>query len=449
MLLKDKGFLSSFFSLYWSIVLQNVVVLSVNLVDNIMLGAYSESALSGAAAVNQLQFFLQMVINGFGGGLVVLLSQYWAQGRSQPIRRLTAIGLWGGIGVSLALLAACWALPRQLLGLFTTQEDIIGEGVKYLNIIKWTFPIFAAATILQQAFQGVGTVRLALAAALVALALNVALNALLIPRWGVEGAAAATLTARIASLACTWLYAAKWDQKICLRRECLLPLDRELAWDFLRTAAPAIIINGLWGISTGLQTVILGHMEAGTAGTIAANSMATTLYSILKTASVGAASVAAILVGGAVGSGDMDRVKAYAKTLQVMFLAIGVVSSGALFALRWPILSLYRDMRPQTKELANQFLLVLCLTGIGTAYQMPVITGIIRGGGDAKFGMINDLITIWGLVIPLSLLAAFVLKWSPAAVVLCLNADQLIKCIAGAVRVNRYRWIRRLTRPEG
>ena len=95
------------------------------------------------------------------------------------------------------------------------------------------------------------------------------------------------------------------------------------------------------------------------------------------------------------------------------------------------------------------FLLVLCLTGIGTAYQMPVITGIIRGGGDAKFGMINDLITIWGLVIPLSLLAAFVLKWSPAAVVLCLNADQLIKCIAGAVRVNRYRWIRRLTRPEG
>ena len=49
----------------------------------------------------------------------------------------------------------------------------------------------------------------------------------------------------------------------------------------------------------------------------------------------------------------------------------------------------------------------------------------------------------------LSLLAAFVLKWSPAAVVLCLNADQLIKCIAGAVRVNRYRWIRRLTRPEG
>ena len=76
-----------------------------------------------------------------------------------------------------------------------------------------------------------------------------------------------------------------------------------------------------------------------------------------------------------------------------------------------------------------------------------MITGIIRGGGDAKFGMINDLITIWGLVIPLSLLAAFVLKWSPAAVVLCLNADQLIKCIAGAVRVNRYRWIRRLTRP--
>ena len=176
--------------------------------------------------------------------------------------------------------------------------------------------------------------------------------------------------------------------------------------------------------------------------------MATTLYSIVKTASVGAASVAAILVGNAVGSGDVGRVKAYAKTLQVMFVAIGLLSSGALFALRGPILSMYRDMRPETKELANQFLLVLCLTGLGTAYQMPVITGIIRGGGDAKFGMINDLATIWGVVVPLSLLAAFVLKWPPAAVVLCLNSDQLIKCAAGAVKVNRYRWIRQLTRPQ-
>ena len=447
MLLRDKGFLSRFFSLYWAIVLQNVVVLSVNLVDNIMLGAYSENALSGAAAVNQLQFFLQMVINGFGGGLVVLLSQYWAQGRPGPIRRLTAFALEGGVAFSLILFALCTATPRGMLGLFTTDAGIIGEGVKYLDIMRWTFPVFAAATILQQAFQGVGTVRLALAAALVALVLNVGLNALLIPRWGVEGAAAATLAARLASFAVTGFYALRLDRKICLRiREFVSP-EWILAQDFIKAAAPVIIINGLWGVSTALQTIILGHMEAATSGTIAANSMATTLFSILKTASVGAASVAAILVGGAVGSGDRETVKAYAKTLQVMFLLIGLATSTALFFLRAPILSFY-SMRAETKEMASQFLLVLCVTGLGTAYQMPVITGIIRGGGDARFGMINDLVTIWGVVVPLSLLAAFHFRWPPVAVVACLNADQIIKCAAGAVKVNRYRWIRQLTRAQ-
>ena len=412
-----------------------------------MLGAYSENALSGAAAVNQLQFFLQMVVNGFGGGLVVLLSQYWAQGRPGPIRRLVTFALWGGVAFSLILFGLCTALPRGMVGLFTTDGDIIREGVKYLGILRWTFPLFAAATILQQAFQGVGTVRLALAAALAALVLNVGLNALLIPRWGVEGAAAATLAARLASFAFTWVYALALDRKIGLKIGDFRVLDRALARDFLRTAAPVIVINGLWGVSTALQTVILGHMEASTSGAIAANSMATTLFSILKTASVGAASVAAILIGGAVGSGDLGRVKSYTKIMQVMFLLIGLITSAALYFLRGPILSLY-SMRPQTKEMASQFLLVLCVTGVGTAYQMPVITGIIRGGGDARFGMINDLVTIWGLVVPLSLLAAFRFQWPPVAVMACLNADQILKCAAGAVKVNRYRWVKQLTRAE-
>ena len=82
--------------------------------------------------------------------------------------------------------------------------------------------------------------------------------------------------------------------------------------------------------------------------------------------------------------------------------------------------------------------LVMVLTMLaGTAMAQEADTGAAMGNKDVYKRQ------------PLSLLAAFVLKWSPAAVVLCLNADQLIKCIAGAVRVNRYRWIRRLTRPEG
>ena len=89
-LTRDKSFFKNFFALYVIIVLQNVIVLSVNLADNIMVGAYNETSLSGVASVNQLQFIFQQIIMGTGETLVVMGSQYWGQKRTKPIKALGA-----------------------------------------------------------------------------------------------------------------------------------------------------------------------------------------------------------------------------------------------------------------------------------------------------------------------------------------------------------------------
>ena len=153
----------------------------------------------------------------------------------------------------------------------------------------------------------------------------------------------------------------------------------------------------------------------------------------------------AIIIGKTIGQNDMPKLREVVKTVQVIFLIIGGLTSIVLFFLRFPILSLY-DLSPETKEMANRFILVLCVTCIGTAYEMPVITGIIRGGGDSRFVFVNDLISIWGIVLPLSFLAAFVFRWDPAVVVFCLNSDQIFKCAAAAIKANRYTWMKKLTR---
>ena len=59
---KDKTFYKSFFSMTAILALQNVITFAVNLVDNVMIGGYSQTALSGVAMVNQIQFLLQMLI---------------------------------------------------------------------------------------------------------------------------------------------------------------------------------------------------------------------------------------------------------------------------------------------------------------------------------------------------------------------------------------------------
>ena len=445
---RDKSFYKSFFGLYWALVLQNVIVLSVNLADNIMLGGYSETALSGVAAVNQIQFILQQVTAGVGDGLVVLASQYWGQQRLDPIRRLTNIALAAGLGFAGLLFILVSFFPAGAVGLFTSDAAIIAEGVSYLSIIRFTYPIFALTTVLLASLRSVEIVKIAFYVSISTLVINCCINYVLIygkfgaPRMGAKGAAIGTLCARAVELCIVGLYVLFKEKKLRFTLRGFFAWDKSFAADYVRVSLPIIAVALMWGLSTSMQTVILGHMKASA---IAANSVASTLFMLLKVMAVGASAAAAIVIGKTVGEGRMDKIKAYTRTLQILFLIVGLLMSVGLFLLKGPVLGFYK-LSDETKSMADAFLLVLCVTGIGTAYQFPCLCGLIRGGGDTRFVMINDLISVWGIVLPLSFLAAFVFHWPPVAVVCCLNADQIFKCVVAAIKVNRYKWVKKLTR---
>ena len=90
---KDRQFYKSYLSMTAVIALQNLITYAVNLADNIMIGGYSQDALSGVSMVNQIQFLLQMMVMGIGNGIVVLGAQYWGKRQTEPIRRVTSIGM--------------------------------------------------------------------------------------------------------------------------------------------------------------------------------------------------------------------------------------------------------------------------------------------------------------------------------------------------------------------
>lgn len=457
---KDKTFYKGFFAVWTVLVIHNIITLGVNLLDNVMVSAYSEAAMAGVSAVNQVQFLFQQLLMGAGDAAVTLSSQYWGQKRTEPIKKIaTGALLLGGV-LSLIFFLAAAITPEGVVSMFTKDPAIHGAGVEYIRIMKYSYLIFALTHILLAVLRSVETVKIGFWVSLSTLIVNGGLNFLLIeghlgfPRLGVTGAAIATLSARVMELVVVLAYLLCLDKKLRFRIKDLIRWDKLLLKDYMKLAPSFLATSLLFGGAVMLQTVILGHMDAGdgAGSTIAANSIASTLFQMLKVAIVGASSAAAVLIGKAIGSGKMDVIKSYAQTLQLMFLGIGVCTTTLLFLLRVPIVNLYAsispDMTPETCRMALDFILVLCVTGFGTAYQMPVATGIIRGGGDAKFVMINDLISIWGIVIPVSLLAAFVFNWPPVVVIACLNADQVFKCGAACIKVNRYKWMKKLTRAE-
>ena len=444
----DTSFYRKFLTIYVALVLQNVVTLSVNLADNMMLGSYSETALSGVAAVNQIQFIYQQLLMALGDGLVIFCSQYWGKRQTEPMKKISATAMHAGLLIAILLFALVSIFPRQAVGIFTTEESIIREGVSYLSIIRFTYLFFAVTQILLATLRSVEVVKIAVYLSVMTFFVNCGINYVLIyghfgaPEMGAAGAAIGTLAARMTELVVLIIYIIKKEKQLHLSIRSYLQHDRVLSGDYFRVTAPMLVVQGLWGVNTALQTVILGHM---TAAAIAANSVASTIFMMVKSMAVGAASTASIIIGNTIGTGDIALVKKYSGRLQRIFVVIGLVSGLLLFLIRVPILQLY-DLSASTKEMANTFLIILSVVVIGMSYQMPTNNGIIRGGGNAMFVVKMDLISIWGIVIPLSFVMAFVVKASPAVVVCCLNADQIFKCIPAFLESHYGNWIRKLTR---
>lgn len=446
--MNGQKFYKNFFSIYITLVLQNVITLSVNLADNLMLGSYSETALAGVAAVNQIQFVYQQIILALGDGLVIFCSQYWGKRRIDSMKKISSAAMRAALVAAVVLFAAVSIFPYEAVRIFTEDVPISEEGVGYLGIVRFTYLFFAVTQILLASMRSVESVKIAFRLSVMTLLVNCGINYGLIfghfgaPCMGAQGAAVGTLAARVLECVVLIWYVIKKDEKLRLRLKDYLSTDKVLVWDYIKIVVPILIVQGLWGVNTALQTVILGHM---TAAAIAANSAAATLFLVVKSAAVGASSTASVLIGKTIGTGDMGLVKRYAKKLQCLFVLIGVVSGIFLFFIRIPVLGLY-DLQPETKEMANAFLVILSVICVGMSYQMPTNNGIIRGGGSAMFVVKMDLISIWMLVIPLSFFLAFVVKASPAVVVCCLNSDQIFKCIPAFVKCNYGKWIHKLTR---
>lgn len=445
---RDRGFYKSLFSLAAVIAVQNLVVFSVNLADNVMVGRWSELSLSAVAICNQIQFLLQMIVTGAAGGLVVIASQYWGKRDTEPIKRITAAAFITGVGMSLALMLFVLIAPRTALGLLTNDSEVIAEGVIYLKVIVWSYGIFAVTNILIGALRAVETVNIGFYVSIGALVVNISLNYILIyghcgfAAMGVRGAAIATLISRLAELAAVAVYTFVCDKKLRLRLRDLFVAGGGYFRDFIRSGMPIVLSNTSWGIAMAVQTAILGRLGQTV---ISANSIATTVFQVIIVLSHGTASAAGVVMGKTVGEGRYDDAKQYAKTMQVIFLSIGLVSSAVLFAVRSPIIAFYR-VSGDTAELSSLFITILCVTIVGSCYQMPCLTGIVSGGGETRFVLYNDLIFQWLIVIPSAALSAFVFHLPPTVTFACLKADQILKCFVAVIKVNRFRWIRVLTR---
>jgi len=445
---RDKSFYKTLISLAIPISLQNLITFAVGFVDNIMIGSLGGDAISGVYMGNQPQIVLQMFVGGMEGAILVLATQYWGRRDIKSIRKVVSIGIKGSIIVGVIMSVAAIAFPEQIIRVFTPEnEGVVQEGAAYLRIVGVSYLFFCISQVFIAAMRSVEVARIGLYVSVLALGLNAGLNYVFIfgklgfPAMGVQGAALATLISRIVEAAVIVIYVFKVDNRLQLKFKDLLQTDRVLLKDFVKYGIPIIAGNLVWSVNMLGNSAILGRFSREI---ITATSVTSMLHNLIYVWMNGLSSSVGIITGKTVGAGEYDKMKEYAKTVQVMFVIVGLISGLVTFLLKDPFISLY-NVDPVEREYASQFINVISITIIGTCYQAASLFGLVKSGGDISFVFKMDTVAVI-FVLTVSFLAAFVFHAPAWVVFACLKCDQILKCIVAVVKINRFNWMKNLTR---
>lgn len=447
--MNERTFYKSFFAMTVTMALQNIIVFGVNLADSIMMGAYSETALSGVGICNNIQYFLMMAATGVSSGMTVIAARYWGRNDRKSIHLISAVGMWLGAAFSVIIFLFAAIAPEFLIRLYTDKPAVAEQALQYLDIIKHTYIIYALTTVLLSILRSVETVKIGFYVSLSSFAVNIVLNYIFIygkfgaPEMGVRGAALATLIARSIELVVVVIYTLFIDKKLSFRLRDLFVTTRSMFGDYFRTGLPLMMSSVSWGVAMSIQGAIIGRLDESA---IAANSIATTIFQIATVICYASSNATCVLIGKTIGEdAPMETIKSRSRRLQLIFLAIGVMSSAILLLCKTLIIDFY-DATPQTIAYTNQFIWVLAVSIIGTSYEAPCLCGIVSGGGETGFVLKNDFIFMWLVVLPISALSAFVFKFPVVVTFACLKADQVIKCIVAYFKVNSFNWVRKITK---
>lgn len=446
---KDRSFYRSLVTLAVPISLQNLITFGVNFADNLMIGSLGDNAISGVYVGGQLQSVVQMFVGGIEGAILILAAQYWGKRDTASIRKVVSIGVKFALGVGILASLVAVLFPQWVIRAFTQEPGVIQEGAAYVQIVGFTYLFFSVSQVMIAAMRSVETAKVGLYISCMALVVNVCLNYVFIfgrlgfPAMGVRGAALATLVSRIMEMCVGIGYVFFVDRKLRLSVRDLLHTDRQLLRDFVRYGLPVIGGQVVWSVNSLANTKILGCYSAGV---IAAASITGMLHNLIYVWMNGLSSAVGIITGKTVGAGQYEKMKEYSKTVQMIFLFVGLISGAVVFLFRDGFISLY-SASAEAQVYARQFINVISVTIIGTCYQAACLFGLVKSGGDISFVFKNDTIFVFLVVIPSALIAMW-LGAPPWVVFACLKCDQILKCFVAIVKINRYNWMKNLTRGQ-
>ncbi|MBQ4087389.1 MAG: MATE family efflux transporter [Clostridia bacterium] len=449
----DKKFWGSMLTLAIPIAIQNLLTSSFTLIDTLMVGQLGDVSLAAVGMAGQWSWLLNMVIFGICSGASVFFAQYFGDGNKKGFLHTYGLALFSGLAVAIVFLLVGFFAPGAVISIFNRDPAVLEAGISYLKIAVFSYPAIMVNMLINIVLRSTERVKLPMVVAFFTTILNAFLDYGLIfgafglPELGIRGAAIATVISAWSGPVIIFVVTAFLQDDIFFApiRE-MLGFNKEFVKDFFKRALPVVFNETLWGLGTVVYNIIFGNLGYEYTAAI---SILRTFENIAFAFFVGLNNAACVMIGQDIGSGETKEGVNKAARFMVLVPAAGLFA-GALIALfREQLIGIFNmggTISRTTLEAARGIMLVYAIELAVRNIPYVAIVGVFRSGGDTKKGMKYDLLSLWCISVPATILAAFVLKLPFVAVFACSYiCEDYLKSFLCIKYFRTRRWIQPVT----
>ncbi|MDR2551709.1 MAG: MATE family efflux transporter [Treponema sp.] len=442
-LFNDRAFYRSLFAISVPIMLQNLINSFVNMVDTVMIGRLGTTEIAAVGLANNVFFLFTMLLFGICSGGAIFTAQFWGRRDIQGIRKNTGLCLILNSAAALLFTLAALAAPETLLGVYSRDQAVIEAGARYLKTLSPSFIPFGISFVFTLTLRSIERVRLAMVTTLIALSINMGLNWVFIfgagpiPAMGVTGAALATVIARYVEFGVLVAVSYKRRYEIAGTLAEFTGFNRAFLGRFLTITGPVIFNELIWALGITVQNIIFAR--TGT-DAIAAFNITNTVSQLTWVVFIGLGNGVAVLIGKKIGEGQEDTARNYARRITLFAPLLSAAAALGLYPLSL-LLPLVFNINAAVLGLTRGMFIILCCSYPFRAFNMTLIVGVCRAGGDTIFCVLFEVIFMWGYSLPLGAALAFLFHAPVPLIYLCLCSEDVLKMFCGLWRLRSGRWL--------
>lgn len=445
---KDKQFYKRLLVLTLPIVIQNLITTSLNMLDTLMIGSLGEVQLAAVGVANQFYFLYSLLVMGIGAGCSILIAQLWGKKDEAKIHSVLKLGLIAATLFAIVFMVIGYFGAESIISLFNKDQDVMRLGSEYLRISIFSYVVSAISFVFAGALRSIGNSALPMWGSLVGLLVNAVLNAVLIfglanmPALGVSGAAVATLIARIVECFIILTIVALKVKPLRLTMKDFKHFDLPMAKLLYVTALPVVLNEACWGLANITYTMIYGQIGVNA---IATTQITSTIMNLFTIVIFGMAHASVVIIGNEIGANRETQGISYAKKIIRLSMIVGLTMA-MILALLAPVIVKMYNVSELVRQDAMKILWIYAIFMLPRVYNGVLIVGILRGGGDAKYGSIAQGLSMWLVGIPLTFIAAYVMKWSISSVIFFGALEEILRYFILRHRFKSNQWINNMVK---